>query len=42
MVAQMRGQIALPPEWDPLRLVDSDYSSLVTNTMRRYLVDEET
>lgn len=40
MVAKMRGHIVLPPEWDPLRLVDSDYASLVTDVMMRYLSDD--
>jgi hypothetical protein len=40
MVARMRGQIVLPPEWDPLRLVDSDYTSLVTDVVMRYFSDD--
>jgi hypothetical protein len=41
MVANMRGQIVLPPEWHPQRLVDSDYASLVTDVVMRYFIDEE-
>lgn len=37
MIAHMRGEITLAPEWHPLKLVDDEYASLVRDVAMRYV-----